>query len=519
VLLADDSTHAQRIGSKILTSEGIEVITVSNGEAAVKKLAAGAFDLVLADVFMPGRTGYELCSFIKSSPNLAHIPVVLMVGLLEPYDSDQGKHVGAETVIRKPFEPSIMLETVKQLLEAAKQRRPAAPPIPAPAVRAKAEQPAPPPVEEAPAPEMEAPVASRPEPVEVPPDMQGMSYGAIEVPQFELETFAAPGAGPPAEAPVSVEVPEVPGAEAQLEAPAPQAMEFELPAAAMESFEVPEIAAAPEAVVEAPSAEAVEIPAPTEPAPPAPEQVAAGLIVPEAPPPGIEAAGGAYDLSAEMETMAATAAASVAPAAELAAQPETVAPPAAEPAPEAPPVVRWVAEPEPPTPEDLRVFAPAAEAAAAPVIEIEEPAPAAPPAAAVEEAAVAESVIVTEEAVVAESAAVIEEPPAAAAEPVVEVAAAPEAAEPAAPAAEAPEWAELLKRAEEGPPPAPPAQPGVTAAPVEAEAPPAAALTADALRAGLEAGLNKVLPGMTAVPGLVDNIMKEILGRLGGSLR
>lgn len=58
VLLADDSTHAQRMGTKILTGEGIEVVSVSNGEAAVKKLSAAEFDVVFADVFMPGRNPF-----------------------------------------------------------------------------------------------------------------------------------------------------------------------------------------------------------------------------------------------------------------------------------------------------------------------------------------------------------------------------------------------------------------------------------------------------------------------------
>lgn len=124
VLLADDSTHAQRMGTKILTAEGIEVVTVSNGEAAVKKLDGG-FDVVLADVFMPGRSGYELCSFIKTSQKYGHIPVVLVVGQLEPYDPDQGKEAGADAVLKKPFEASIVSETVKQMLELAKGRKPA----------------------------------------------------------------------------------------------------------------------------------------------------------------------------------------------------------------------------------------------------------------------------------------------------------------------------------------------------------------------------------------------------------
>src|SRR5690348_16591865 len=110
------------MGTKILTGEGFEVITVSNGEAAVKKLAGGDFSVVMADIFMPGRTGYEVCSFIKTSPDYSHIPVVLVVGQLEPYDPEQGEHVHADAVLKKPFEATEVVKTVQGLLAAAAQR-------------------------------------------------------------------------------------------------------------------------------------------------------------------------------------------------------------------------------------------------------------------------------------------------------------------------------------------------------------------------------------------------------------
>lgn len=75
VLLADDSTHAQRMGTQIFKGEGIDVVTVSNGEAAAKKLPGGNFDLVLADVFMPGRTGYEASApLLRTARNSATSP-------------------------------------------------------------------------------------------------------------------------------------------------------------------------------------------------------------------------------------------------------------------------------------------------------------------------------------------------------------------------------------------------------------------------------------------------------------
>ncbi|MBI4465219.1 MAG: response regulator, partial [Acidobacteria bacterium] len=61
ILLADDSGHAQRMGAKILAEEGHEVVTVSNGQAAIKAIQEEPLDLVVADIFMPGKSGYEVC--------------------------------------------------------------------------------------------------------------------------------------------------------------------------------------------------------------------------------------------------------------------------------------------------------------------------------------------------------------------------------------------------------------------------------------------------------------------------
>ena len=106
ILLADHSAIAQRMGKEILSAKGFEVSTVSNGQAAAKILKQFAPDLVLADVFMPGRNGYELCQLVKSDPDLQHVPVVLLIGKMEPYDEIEGRKVRADAVITKPLESS-----------------------------------------------------------------------------------------------------------------------------------------------------------------------------------------------------------------------------------------------------------------------------------------------------------------------------------------------------------------------------------------------------------------------------
>jgi CheY-like chemotaxis protein len=127
ILLADDSTHAQRMGAKILSAEGFEVTTVSNGKAAIDSFKKAVPDLVIADVFMPGRNGYEVCQHVKTTDELKHIPVLLIIGAMEPYDPDEGQKAGADGVITKPLESSNLVTTVKGLIEASKHFSPAKP--------------------------------------------------------------------------------------------------------------------------------------------------------------------------------------------------------------------------------------------------------------------------------------------------------------------------------------------------------------------------------------------------------
>ena len=104
VLLADDSITVQKIVKLSLTEEGIEVIALGNGEQAVQQLESLRPDLVMADVFMPGKDGYEVCEFVKSHPQFKNIPVILLVHAFEPFDPDRAKKVGADHQLTKPFQ-------------------------------------------------------------------------------------------------------------------------------------------------------------------------------------------------------------------------------------------------------------------------------------------------------------------------------------------------------------------------------------------------------------------------------
>ncbi len=126
ILLADDSPHAQRMGERILTDEGFEVVTVSNGDSALVRLEDVDPDLVLADIVMPGRPGYEVCQYVKISPRHRHTRVILTAGIQDEVDEAEVKRVKADGFLRKPFEASALLAAVKPLTEAAAKERPGA---------------------------------------------------------------------------------------------------------------------------------------------------------------------------------------------------------------------------------------------------------------------------------------------------------------------------------------------------------------------------------------------------------
>lgn len=115
ILLADDSPHAQRMGERILRSEGYEVITVSDGQTAMLRLKDSLPDLVIADVSMPFVTGYELCEYVKSSGLYSKTGVVLTVGAVEPLDVQRSEAAHADGILKKPFEASLLLEAAERL--------------------------------------------------------------------------------------------------------------------------------------------------------------------------------------------------------------------------------------------------------------------------------------------------------------------------------------------------------------------------------------------------------------------
>ncbi len=104
LLLADDSITIQKVVNLTFADEGIDVIAVGDGDTAAARLAEIKPDIVLADVNMPGMTGYQICEMIRGNESTKDLPVVLLVGSFEPFDEAEAHRVGANSYMTKPFQ-------------------------------------------------------------------------------------------------------------------------------------------------------------------------------------------------------------------------------------------------------------------------------------------------------------------------------------------------------------------------------------------------------------------------------
>jgi CheY-like chemotaxis protein len=154
LLLADDSVTIQKVVGISFANEDIVLLTVDNGDDAIARARESRPDIILADVVMPGKNGYDVCQTIKADASLAHIPVLLLTGTFEAFDEQRAQRVGADGHITKPFEAQSLVDQVNTLLSrpaptAAASAPAAAPTAPAAAAAAapaaaRASRPAPP---------------------------------------------------------------------------------------------------------------------------------------------------------------------------------------------------------------------------------------------------------------------------------------------------------------------------------------------------------------------------------------
>jgi CheY-like chemotaxis protein len=124
LLLADDSVTIQRVIELTFADEDIRVVAVSDGDQAIARIDTELPDIVLVDIGMPGKSGYEVAEHVKQSPALKHIPVLLLTGAFEPVDDAKAADAGCDGILAKPFEPQLVIARVKELLARGDQGGP-----------------------------------------------------------------------------------------------------------------------------------------------------------------------------------------------------------------------------------------------------------------------------------------------------------------------------------------------------------------------------------------------------------
>jgi len=180
ILLADDSVTIRKVVELTFSDTNIRVLSVGSGHEALDRMSEVRPDLVLADVVMPGPSGYDVCRAVKSSPR--PVPVLLLTGAFEPFDAAQAEACGSDGTVTKPFDSRSLVERVEELLARAGRPKPKAAPAPAPPdddleemFDALAEAPPASPAAAAPSPEPAPEPAPRPMPA-----VAGLTEGDID---------------------------------------------------------------------------------------------------------------------------------------------------------------------------------------------------------------------------------------------------------------------------------------------------------------------------------------------------
>jgi len=119
ILLADDSLTIQKVVELTFADTQYNVVSLSSGDELLEKLGDVKPELVICDIIMPGRDGYDVCQEIKSNPDTLHIPVILLSGTFEPFDRDRALAAGCSEIVAKPFEAKHLVDAVDTLLSSA----------------------------------------------------------------------------------------------------------------------------------------------------------------------------------------------------------------------------------------------------------------------------------------------------------------------------------------------------------------------------------------------------------------
>ncbi len=114
ILVADDSDTDRRFILDSFKNTGFDITSASDGEEAEEKARAGAYDLIILDVIMPKKNGFQVCRALKQDDSLKDTPIILLTSKTQESDKFWGRKQGADEYMTKPFEQLDLMRTVKK---------------------------------------------------------------------------------------------------------------------------------------------------------------------------------------------------------------------------------------------------------------------------------------------------------------------------------------------------------------------------------------------------------------------
>lgn len=119
ILIVDDEPHLRTLIQQTLEEledEGVDLLTAANGEEALETIREEHPDLVLLDVMMPKKNGFDVCKAVKKELGLSHIHIILLTAKGQEFDRQRGEEVGADLYMTKPFDPDALIAKARAVL-------------------------------------------------------------------------------------------------------------------------------------------------------------------------------------------------------------------------------------------------------------------------------------------------------------------------------------------------------------------------------------------------------------------
>lgn len=120
VLIIDDEIHIRRLIAQMLELAGYRVLEAASGPEALRLIEGTVPDVITCDIFMPGMTGFDVLEALKSQPDTAKIPVIMLTALGQERDTNRAMQLGAADYVTKPFGSTKLTETIERQLEGRK---------------------------------------------------------------------------------------------------------------------------------------------------------------------------------------------------------------------------------------------------------------------------------------------------------------------------------------------------------------------------------------------------------------